>query len=262
MAYTSYNTIGAPYDRTRSADPYLSDRLVDLLSIPTGAALLDVGCGTGNYAVMLSNRGYQVTGVDPSERMLEQARKKSDGITWLQGKAEALPLPDASFDGAMGTLTTHHWTDLAAGFREVHRTLRPGGRLVLLTSTPEQMQRYWLCHYFPQMMARSCSVMPTAAATLAALHAAGFSHFEQEAYDVRPDLKDHFLYAAKTDPARYLDPDFRKGISSFAALANADEVETGLLELAKDIERGTWGSIEASYHHQAGDYLFVVSTKA
>ncbi|HQW05281.1 MAG: class I SAM-dependent methyltransferase [Flavobacteriales bacterium] len=261
MAYTSYNAIGKEYDHTRTADPFLCERLFDLLKVGSGAEVLDVGCGTGNYSVAMSGHGLRMTGVDPSEAMLGQAGRKSDRITWVPGTAEALPFPDATFDGAMATLTTHHWVDLEQGLREVYRVLRSGARVVIFTSTPEQMQRYWLCHYFPRMMARSCAVMPTLEATTSALYSAGFRHSEQERYDIRPDLKDCFLYAAKNHPARYLDPDFRKGISSFSALSNHDELTNGLKELARDIETGTWHSIRAKVDLTGGDYLFVVATK-
>ncbi len=261
MTYTSYDRIGVDYDATRKADPYLSVRFFQLLGLKPGAHVLDVGCGTGNYATSLEEQGLQVTGLDPSEKMLERARSKSRSINWIEGVVETLPMANASFDGALASLTTHHWTDLTMGFRELYRVLRPGSRLVLFTSTPEQMERYWLAHYFPIMMARSCSVMPTAITTVDALQAAGFSSVQQEPYEVRQDLQDLFLYAAKEDPSRYLDPMFRKGISSFAALVEDHEVQDGLVQLEKDIASGAWRVVRNNYMHEKGDYLFIVARR-
>lgn len=261
MTYTSYNTIGTNYDHTRNADPYLALRFFQLLGLRPGAQVLDVGCGTGNYTVELEAQGLTMTGLDPSTTMLESAGSKSKSIRWELGVAEQLPFPDATFEGALASLTTHHWNDLEMGFRELHRVLRPGSRLVLFTSTPEQMEYYWLAHYFPGMMARSCSVMPTALATANALMGAGFSSVEQEPYSVRPDLQDLFLYSAKEEPSKYLDPAFRNGISSFAALVDDQEVKDGLAQLERDIVNGAWSEVRNKYQHDMGDYLFVVARR-
>ena len=66
MAYTDYDTIGTGYDGTRQADAYLLGRLWDLLALPAGARVLDVGCGTGNYTSALQVLGLSMTGVEPS----------------------------------------------------------------------------------------------------------------------------------------------------------------------------------------------------
>lgn len=261
MTYASYNTIGKGYDTTRRADPYLTQRIHALLGLPAGSEVLDIGCGTGNYTAALQARGLRLAAIDPSERMLTEAREKSDAIAWWQGTVEALPFEDGSFAGAIATLTTHHWADMVQGFREAYRVLCPGAPIVILTSTPEQMQHYWLCHYFPAIMERSCAVMPGASTTDRALIAAGFSMTEHEPYSVRPDLQDLFLYSAKDDPARYLDPGFRNGISTFSALSDEGELGTGLEQLERDIANGTWQAIRQRAEHESGDYLFVKAVR-
>lgn len=261
MAYTSYNTIGKGYDTTRKADPYLSKRLFDLLDQGNGSEVLDVGCGTGNYTLALAKMGLRMTGMDPSEHMLEQAREKTSDITWTIGRAEEIPFGNGCFDGVIATLTTHHWSDLRQGFSEIHRVLKPNGTMVLFTSTPEQMRGYWLCHYFHTIMERSCSVMPTLEATLNGLNDAGFAHVVQEPYSMRPDHQDHFLYSAKDSPERYLDPVFRKGISTFSALSEPTELAEGLAHLAADINNGDWKNIRANYNHELGDYLFIIAER-
>lgn len=261
MAYTSYNIIGTNYDATRHADPYLSERLVALLDAPDDAHILDVGCGTGNYSMALAGAGFRVTGVDPSEHMLEVARAKSVEVDWHLAFSELLPFPDAQFDGASAMLTTHHWNNIEQAFKEIARVMKPGARLVILTSTPDQTGNYWLSHYFPRMIEASCKALPTFKSTLDALKIAGFDHVHTEKYDVRRDLKDLFLYSRKHDPRSYLDPEFRQGSSSFAALANKLEVEIGLEQLKSDIHSGAWDKIQASYSHDLGDYLFIVAER-
>ena len=75
-----YNKIGVGYNHTRQADPFIADRLLDLLSPEAGETYLDIGCGTGNYTVRLAEKGYQFYGIDPSDKMLGEAKSKSDKV--------------------------------------------------------------------------------------------------------------------------------------------------------------------------------------
>ena len=145
---------------------------------------------------------------------------------------------------------------------EVARVLDPAsGRLVMFTATPEQMGRYWLKRYFPQMMARAMRQMPALEVVRAALRAAGLATLRAEPFFVTPALRDHFLYSGKQRPERYLDAAFRAGISSFANLAEAAELEAGLAALARDIEDGAITEIVAEASSPDGDYLFLVATR-
>jgi len=63
-----------------------------------GAALLDVGCGTGYFSRRFSDAGLRVTGVDPNQAMLDYANSRGGNITYLQGSALHLPFDDHSFD--------------------------------------------------------------------------------------------------------------------------------------------------------------------
>src|SRR5260370_20365988 len=95
--------------------------------------ILDVGCGTGRLLRAAKARwlNAQLIGVDPAEGMVEVARHLAPAITFHVGSAEALPLPDASVDVVLSTVSFHHWGDQAAAIREVARVLRPGGRFFL-----------------------------------------------------------------------------------------------------------------------------------
>jgi ubiquinone/menaquinone biosynthesis C-methylase UbiE len=262
MAETAlYNKIGVDYNETRRADEFLTERFRAFLSPVKGENYLDVGCGTGNYTCALSGEEYQFYGVDLSETMLEKARRRNCRAIWKNASAEDLPFENALFAGALATLTIHHWKDLKKAFREIYRVLKPNGRFVLFTSFPEQMEGYWLNHYFPKMMRASIEQMPAFSVIEKTLKSAGFAIENTENYFVRDDLQDHFLYCGKNRPEFYLREDIRKGISSFSALANKTEVEKGLLKLSEDIEKGKIFETIENYRNDKGDYVFSAACK-
>jgi ubiquinone/menaquinone biosynthesis C-methylase UbiE len=252
-----YDKIGIGYDHTRRADPYLCDRIAHLMGPATQYQYLDVGCGTGNYTIALRAKGYDFTGMDPSAEMLAQARQKSNKVIWVSGQAEDMPFIDGSFDGILAMLTLHHWQDLDAGLEECARVLERGKRMVIFTATPQQMEGYWLGHYFPQMLQDSMQIMPTLERMQSAASKAELQLITTEKYCIQPHLQDHFLYSSKYNPERYLDPQIRSGISSFAAFSNAQEVKSGLAKMQADITQNKIQSIIDSYQNEDGDYLFI-----
>ena len=256
-----YDNIGVGYNSTRQADPFITDKLYQFLSPQTGGLYIDIGCGTGNYTIALANKGLNFYGLEPSAKMLEIARLKNDKINWLLAKAEEIPLSDNLFDGAIATLTIHHWTDIKKALKEIHRVLKADGNIVLFTATPEQMKGYWLNHYFPKMLEDSILQMPSFDIVNDALAEAGFVVTGTERYFIQDDLKDHFLYVGKNSPELYFEEDIRKGISSFSALANAEEVEHGLSQLREDIELDRFKGVKEKFDNEGGDYLFIIAAK-
>lgn len=257
-----YDKIGVGYNQTRKADPFLTKRLHHHLCTNQRGTYLDVGCGTGNYTIAIAHKGIEIVGIDPSEEMLKVARSKDSKISWIQGIAEAIPLTSECVDGIICNLTIHHWDDLTKGFQELHRVLNPNGRVVLFTSTPEQMKGYWLNHYFPKMVNDSIRQMPSEKSVFSALKHAGFLIADTEQYRVKPDLEDLFLYAGKHNPLLYLNSEVRNGVSSFSSLANTKEVSVGLQELEKDITSGNVSRVIEKYSNDLGDYLYIIAKKA
>lgn len=101
------------------------------------ATILDVGCGTGK--LLRRAQTYwpqaQLIGVDPANGMIEIAKRLTPDATFHLGKAEALPLQDASVDLALSTISFHHWQNQAAGIGEIARVLRPGGYFLLVDAS-------------------------------------------------------------------------------------------------------------------------------
>jgi SAM-dependent methyltransferase len=191
--------------------------------------------------------------------MLAGARAKSAAVRWCQADVVALPFQAGAFDGALCTLAIHHFADLGAALADARRVLAPGGRLVIFTAFPDQMGGCWLGEYFPVMLERSIAQMPSAGAVERALRAAGLRLLRVEPWLVPADLVDLFLYSGKDRPELYFDPAVRRGISSFALLADAGEVEAGLTRLRADLASGRFAEIRARATSPGGDYAFVVA---
>ncbi|EPX82129.1 class I SAM-dependent methyltransferase [Salipiger mucosus] len=107
-----------------------------------GRRLLDLASGTGEIARLCRDMGFAVTGLDWAEPMLERARAKLPGVTFLQADAERTMLRPDSVD----VIVTRHlvWTlvDPEAAFAEWRRILAPGGRLLLVDG--DFVSRGWL----------------------------------------------------------------------------------------------------------------------
>ncbi|WP_342329003.1 class I SAM-dependent methyltransferase [Pedobacter sp. FW305-3-2-15-E-R2A2] len=256
-----YHQTGQTYNTTRTADPLITERLSALTGNKKNDKILDVGCGTGNYTLELAATGLQMFGTDPSDQMLKIAEENVSPVIWKKGYAEKIDFPDAMFDGAIATLTIHHWLDLAKALKELYRVLKAGSNLVIFTSTSEQMRNYWLHHYFPKMMSSAMNQMPSFSKIWEYGTDAGFEITRTEKYFVAAELEDLFLYSGKRKPEMYLDPEIRKGISSFSDLAQADEISSGLELLERDIKSQKINIVRDRFDDRMGDYLFIVLSK-
>ncbi|MEV6826928.1 methyltransferase domain-containing protein [Amycolatopsis sp. NPDC051102] len=103
-----------------------------------GRRILDAGCGSGPLFATLRERGAVVTGIDQSEGMLAQARRRlGDGADLrVADLAEPLPFGDAEFDDVMASLALHYLRDWAPTLAELRRVLKPGGRLIASVNHP------------------------------------------------------------------------------------------------------------------------------
>lgn len=114
----------------------VAEDLVDAAALRPGDRVLDVACGTGVVARLAAERvrpGDAVAGLDPNPGMLAVARETAPAgaaIDWHESPAEAIPLPDGSFDVVLCGMGLQFFSDRTAGLREIRRVLAPGGRLV------------------------------------------------------------------------------------------------------------------------------------
>lgn len=105
-------------------------RAARLLTVKSGARVLDLGCAFG-YGTRLLTKRYRVDGYDLSEEYIEMARRSLPHVSFTVGTAEKLPYPDRAFAGVVMLDVLEHIPDEAEAVREVARVLQPGGELVL-----------------------------------------------------------------------------------------------------------------------------------
>ncbi len=128
----------APYDNFHSRGLGATLDLIALADFPAGARVLDVGGGLGGPARALAARsGAHVTVLDLTPAFVTQGRVlterlgMSDQVELEVGDGTAMPFPDASFDGAWTQHSTMNIENKEALYAEIHRVLKPGGRLVM-----------------------------------------------------------------------------------------------------------------------------------
>ena len=141
--HPKFDAFAEDYARHAASSPYnaLYDRpaVLAMLGDVKGQRVLDAGCGPGFYAEQLVAMGADLVAFDQGPEMVRLARERvgekatfrvhdlDDPLDWLE---------DESFDAALMALVIHHVDDRIAALREIHRVLRPGGRLVLSTHHP------------------------------------------------------------------------------------------------------------------------------
>jgi ubiquinone/menaquinone biosynthesis C-methylase UbiE len=145
-----------------------------------GERVLDAGCGSGRLIpVVCEQIGAEgsLVEMDFASGMLEISRKKPHpgNVSFVQGDAHSLPLPDGDFDKVIALALLPHLDDKAAALKEFHRILKPGGLLIIA----HQMGREALDHLHGQSSDPvKRDMLPENAVLESLLSAAGFSHIE------------------------------------------------------------------------------------
>lgn len=108
------------------------DFVIGLPEITKGAKLLDVGCGSGMFSHLASQKGLYVTGIDASEPLLVQARKRDQNIEFQTGEMESLAFDDNTFDIVSGFNSFQYAASISNALTEAKRVLKPGGLLIVM----------------------------------------------------------------------------------------------------------------------------------
>lgn len=130
-----FGKTAADYGRYRAGFPDLFfKRLLSAGYVRSGNDVLDLGTGTGTVARGLAMLGCKVTGLDPSQTLMEEAQRLDQAagvvVRYVVGRAEKTDLPSEAFD-VVTAGQSWHWFDRASAAEEIRRVLRPGGVLII-----------------------------------------------------------------------------------------------------------------------------------
>jgi len=176
-----YSKIAKFYDRGRSLSEQNLELWLGLITEDSGAThgarVLDLGCGTGRFAIPMAERlGFDVTGADSSEQMLQKARAKDTGarVKWEHQDAIDLTYAPASFDVVFTSHLLHHVDRPDEVIRECYRVLRPHGGLLVRYGAMEQIRDDVEHTLFPEVAEIDEARTPSVEDAERWLHASGF----------------------------------------------------------------------------------------
>ncbi len=254
---TRYDAIGTKYNSYRNADPRIVAVLKDLLGLPEGAVVVDVGAGTGNYSNALAALGYKLKAIEPSQVMREQSIPNLN-VEWLAGSAESIPLPKGSAAGIISTLAVHHFHDLNAAAAEMRRVCS-NGPIVLFTIDPRRGEPFWFGEYFPGIHGRLFDAFVPIEELISVFTGTQDATATVHSFPLPQDLSDLNMHAGWNRPELYLDFVARRGMSGFA-MSDHSEVHAGLDLLSRDLKHGKWdkrnGYLRAKESYDLG-FIFI-----
>jgi len=212
--------------------------VVDAADLAAGERVLDLGCGTGNAALLAAERGARVTGVDPAGRLLDvaRARAESEGrhVTFQLGHAASLPTGDATIDVVLSVFGIVFAPDAVAAAAELARVLTPSGRVALSAWVPSGT-------IFEMNTAAGDAVRQAIAAPAApppfAWHDADSVTGLLAPHGFQVDVDEHELRFTAASPEAFLDSEARDhplavaGLQILERFGQADTVRARLLEI-------------------------------
>lgn len=223
-----YDTTDIPvvYDRGRDHGPEVLQLWMNVVASYVGKqridTIVDLGCGTGRFSEALAAHfEAEVVGIDPSNKMLDQARRKlhDHRVRYEVGRGEAIPLPNDSVDLIFMSMCFHHFEDPMLVGRECRRVLRDGGTAFLRAGTRERIPSYPYVEFFPESLPILEECLPSTAFMREVFESAGFSTVGADIV-IQTIAPDSAAYAEKLSAgadsvlARLSHSDFEAGIQA------------------------------------------------
>lgn len=201
-----YSIIAKYYDKVRITQPdylrFWSARIAHYGLIKKGSKVLDVGCGTGRFTLMLSEvTKAEVYAIDPSEDMLDEAEKKDKKkkVKWSKGTAERLSFPNEYFDCVYMTFVFHQIKNRKKALSEIFMILKPKGKCVFMTTSYAHIKRSPL-YMFPGLAKIDLARFPSLPEFRRILKEEGFRnvHYHLDNYEDHRYTVDDYLQRVKS----------------------------------------------------------------
>jgi SAM-dependent methyltransferase len=194
-----YDELASAYAAHRVVHPEVLRRIIVGGELAIESRVLEVGCGTGNYAGAVAGAtGCRCVGVDPSVEMLSRAKRRYPAVEFQAGEAGRLDFEAGSFDLVFSVDVIHHVQDRARAFHEACRVLRDGGRICTVTDSPSIIRnRRPLAVFFPESVEVDLARYPATSELETLMDRAGFEAIGEEEVELSYVTSDIGSYRAK-----------------------------------------------------------------
>jgi len=223
-----YDELASAYAAHRAVHPEVMRRIIVAGEIDAASRLLEVGCGTGNYAGAVAGAtGCRCVGVDPSLEMLSRAKRLHPAVEFQAGEAGRLGFEAGSFDLVFSVNVIHHVQDRARAFHEACRVLRDGGRICTVTDSPSIIRnRRPLAVFFPESVEVDLARYPATSELERFMDRAGFEAIGDEEVEFSYTTSDIGPYRAKAFSCLHLISEFayQQGMARLAEQAGSGGV--------------------------------------
>jgi len=276
--FCSYNKTSSNYSLTRR--PWGIGFTLGAISVSgfslSKARLLDIGCGTGSFIGELWPKLEHVTGLEINDGMLTQAKAslkkalKARRVTLVQSSAINLPFAPESFHAVTINVVIHHFPEennfayLKQVFKNVFRTLKAGGCLVLTHSLPQQCRNgFWYAPLLPEAMDNMCELSPSRELIINYLQEVGFTVDEGE-FMTPLHATYQYPYLEKYGIDGAFVQEYRDGDSIWAMAESTGELETcqgKIREMQKKEIESSWLEKREAARKLSGQMTFFVARK-
>jgi ubiquinone/menaquinone biosynthesis C-methylase UbiE len=223
-----YDELASEYAAHRTVHPAVLRHLVATGEIAADSRVLEVGCGTGNYAGALAQAtGCRCRGIDPSAEMLSRGRQTHPALELRRGEAGHLEFESGSLDLVFSVDVIHHVRDRSRAFQEAFRVLGAGGRICTVTDSEWIIRnRQPLAVCFPETVAVDLARYPATDELRMLMEQAGFDAICEEQAQYSYVTSDLEPYRARAFSSLHLisETAFRQGLTRLEETAKGGGV--------------------------------------
>jgi ubiquinone/menaquinone biosynthesis C-methylase UbiE len=234
-------TMPQTYDAGRAYAPAVLDLWLQVIASAVTKDriddILDLGCGTGRYsAALAAHFNARVVGVDPSAKMLLEARRKGAAqVDLVHASGETLPLADGSIDMVFISMVFHHFESPQAAARECHRVLRDGGFVCLRVGATDRIDGYPFVKFFPSaryLIEKDLTTLEFIERTFceAGLTLTRHQVVESEVAGSWSAYADKIAHRADSILAQMTDTEFAEGLAALRAYACSAPIDARVAE--------------------------------